>query len=113
MDLNKFFNIFKNQESGSIEEELVEEKAKNQRASNKKNLECRKLRDEVEELRASERNLKVRVKSLVNELSMYKGRRSNNGSISSRTQRSFEKPRSRNNSGSCPDSNTCGNWFRL
>ncbi|XP_013400080.1 coiled-coil domain-containing protein 61 isoform X2 [Lingula anatina] len=56
----------------NLEEELMKEKARHQRSANKRNQEYRQLLDEVEELRASERNLKVRVKSLTNELAIYK-----------------------------------------
>ncbi|KAJ1106865.1 hypothetical protein NDU88_004263 [Pleurodeles waltl] len=56
----------------TLEEELAKERTKHQRSSSKRNLEYRQLADELEEVKASERNLRVRVKSLTNELAMYK-----------------------------------------
>ncbi|XP_070569461.1 centrosomal protein CCDC61-like [Ptychodera flava] len=56
----------------NLEEELMTEKAKYRRQANKRNSDYRSLLDEVEELRASERNLRARVKSLTNELAVYK-----------------------------------------
>ncbi|OWF48721.1 Coiled-coil domain-containing protein 61 [Mizuhopecten yessoensis] len=58
--------------SKSLEEELMKEKTRHQRSASKRGQEYRELLEEVEELRASERNLHVRVKSLTNELAMYK-----------------------------------------
>ncbi|PIK41326.1 putative coiled-coil domain-containing protein, partial [Apostichopus japonicus] len=77
----------------NLEEELMHEKSKNQRATNKRNQEYKTLMEELEELRASERNLKARVKSLMNELNVLK-----RGNLSRRTSRSpnFPKPQ-RNN----------------
>ncbi|PVD26201.1 hypothetical protein C0Q70_13870 [Pomacea canaliculata] len=56
----------------NLEQELMKEKTEHQRASSKRSQEYRELLEEVEELRASERNLRVRVKSLTNELAVYK-----------------------------------------
>ncbi|XP_067831006.1 centrosomal protein CCDC61 [Heptranchias perlo] len=56
----------------SLEEELMKEKTKNQRAANKRNQEYRQLLDELEEVKASERKLKVRLKNLTIELALYK-----------------------------------------
>ncbi|XP_041035091.1 centrosomal protein CCDC61 [Carcharodon carcharias] len=56
----------------SLEEEMMKEKTKNQRAANKRNQEYRQVLDELEEVKASERKLKVRMKSLSTELSLYK-----------------------------------------
>nr|XP_054758866.1 centrosomal protein CCDC61-like [Lytechinus pictus] len=56
----------------NLEEDLVNERRKYQRSSSKRSQNYRELLEEVEELRASERNLKVRVKSLTNELSILK-----------------------------------------
>ncbi|XP_067938779.1 centrosomal protein CCDC61-like isoform X2 [Watersipora subatra] len=56
----------------NLEEELMKEKAKHQRATAKKRKECQDLHEEVQELRVAERTLKVRVKSLTNELAVYK-----------------------------------------
>ncbi|XP_022107012.1 coiled-coil domain-containing protein 61-like [Acanthaster planci] len=56
----------------NLEEELMNERRKFQKASSKRNQEYKNLMEEVEELRASERNLRVRVKSLVNELAVLK-----------------------------------------
>ncbi|XP_074662181.1 centrosomal protein CCDC61-like isoform X2 [Tubulanus polymorphus] len=58
----------------NLEEDLVKEKTKHQRALSKLNSEIKQLLTENEELVASERNLKVRVKSLTNEMAMYKRR---------------------------------------
>eukprot|EP00057_Strongylocentrotus_purpuratus_P007152 XP_011661626.1 PREDICTED: coiled-coil domain-containing protein 61 [Strongylocentrotus purpuratus] len=56
----------------NLEEELGNERRKYQRSSSKRSQNYRELLEEVEELRASERNLKVRVKSLTNELSILR-----------------------------------------
>ncbi|XP_067681537.1 centrosomal protein CCDC61-like isoform X2 [Haliotis asinina] len=56
----------------NLEEDLMKEKSKHQRLASKRGQEYRELLEEVEELRASERNLRVRVKSLTNELALYK-----------------------------------------
>ncbi|XP_062617834.1 centrosomal protein CCDC61-like [Saccostrea cucullata] len=56
----------------NLEEELMKEKTRHQRSTSKRSQEYRDLLEEVEELRASERNLRVRVKSLTNELAVYK-----------------------------------------
>ncbi|XP_072302523.1 centrosomal protein CCDC61 isoform X2 [Eucyclogobius newberryi] len=52
----------------SLEEQLVKERAKNQRSASKKSQEQRLLLEQFEELRASECALRARVKSLTNEL---------------------------------------------
>ncbi|KAK3093960.1 hypothetical protein FSP39_022289 [Pinctada imbricata] len=56
----------------NLEEELMKEKTRHQRSTSKRSQEYRDLLEEVEELRASERNLRVRVKSLTNELAIFK-----------------------------------------
>ncbi|XP_038075059.1 centrosomal protein CCDC61-like [Patiria miniata] len=56
----------------NLEEELMNERRKFQRSASKRNQDYKNLIEEVEELRASERNLRVRVKSLVNELAVLK-----------------------------------------
>ncbi|BFZ06866.1 hypothetical protein BsWGS_09904 [Bradybaena similaris] len=56
----------------NLEEQLTKEKNLHQRLASKRSQEYRDLLDEVEELRASERNLRVRVKSLTGELALYK-----------------------------------------
>jgi len=56
----------------NLEDQLMKEKTRHQRATSKRSQEYRDLLEEVEELRASERNLRVRLKSLTNELAMYK-----------------------------------------
>lgn len=58
----------------SLEEELTKERSKNQRVSNKRLQESRHLADELAELKATERSLRIRVKSLTNELAVYKKR---------------------------------------
>lgn len=60
----------------NLEEQLMKEKTRYQRNTSKRSQEYRDLLEEVEELRASERNLRVRLKSLTNELAMYKRGRS-------------------------------------
>ncbi|KAL4647361.1 coiled-coil domain-containing protein 61 [Arapaima gigas] len=54
----------------SLEEQLLRERAKNQRSTSKRSQEKRLLLDQLEELRASERALRIRVKSLTNELAL-------------------------------------------
>ncbi|CAG5115254.1 unnamed protein product, partial [Candidula unifasciata] len=56
----------------NLEEQLMKEKNQHQRLASKRSQEYRDLLEEVEELRASERNLRVRVKSLTSELALYK-----------------------------------------
>ncbi|XP_064602133.1 centrosomal protein CCDC61-like isoform X2 [Liolophura sinensis] len=56
----------------NLEEELLREKTKHQKSASKRGKEYRDLLEEVEELRASERNLRVRVKSLTNELAIHR-----------------------------------------
>ncbi|XP_054855369.1 centrosomal protein CCDC61 isoform X2 [Eublepharis macularius] len=56
----------------SLEEELAKERAKHQRAANKRLQESRQLADELAELKATERGLRIRVKSLTTELALYK-----------------------------------------
>ncbi|KAK7922665.1 hypothetical protein WMY93_009567 [Mugilogobius chulae] len=56
----------------SLEEQLVKERAKNQRSASKKSQEQRLLMEQFEELRASECALRARVKSLTNELALLR-----------------------------------------
>ncbi|XP_066560223.1 centrosomal protein CCDC61 isoform X2 [Amia ocellicauda] len=56
----------------SLEEELLRERTKNQRLASKRGQEQRLLLEQLEELKASERNLRVRVKSLINELAVLR-----------------------------------------
>ncbi|XP_055082356.1 centrosomal protein CCDC61 isoform X1 [Periophthalmus magnuspinnatus] len=56
----------------SLEEQLVKERAKNQRSASKRSQEQRLLMEQFEELRASECALRARVKSLTNELAMLR-----------------------------------------
>ncbi|XP_032812093.2 centrosomal protein CCDC61 isoform X1 [Petromyzon marinus] len=56
----------------SLQEELGRERAKAQRSAAKRSQEIRKLDDELEEARASERSLRARVKCLSTELALYK-----------------------------------------
>ncbi|ELU17212.1 hypothetical protein CAPTEDRAFT_226826 [Capitella teleta] len=56
----------------SLEEDLMKERSKNQRINNKRSQEYRQLMDELEDVKASERNLKARVKSLTNELAVFR-----------------------------------------
>ncbi|KAJ8044745.1 Coiled-coil domain-containing protein 61 [Holothuria leucospilota] len=76
----------------NLEEELMHEKSKNQRSTSKRNQEYKSLLEELEELRASERNLKARVKSLMNELNVLK-----RGSFVRRTSRSPSIPKAKRN----------------
>ncbi|XP_051900105.1 centrosomal protein CCDC61 isoform X2 [Pristis pectinata] len=55
-----------------LEQELMKEKTKNQRAASKRNQEYHQVLDELEEVKASERKLKLRVKNLTIELGLYK-----------------------------------------
>ncbi|XP_061407217.1 centrosomal protein CCDC61 isoform X1 [Lethenteron reissneri] len=56
----------------SLQEELGRERAKAQRLAAKRSQEIRRLNDELEEARASERSLRARVKCLSTELALYK-----------------------------------------
>uniref|UniRef100_A0A8D0L287 Centrosomal protein CCDC61 n=1 Tax=Sphenodon punctatus TaxID=8508 RepID=A0A8D0L287_SPHPU len=56
----------------SLEEELVRERAKHQRGASRHFQENRQLADELAEVKASERSLRIRVKNLTNELALYK-----------------------------------------
>ncbi|CAD5122909.1 DgyrCDS11309 [Dimorphilus gyrociliatus] len=58
----------------NLEEQSSQAKAKYQRAAQRRKTEIGRLRTENEELKASERNLKAKVKSLTNELAIYKRR---------------------------------------
>ncbi|XP_072920000.1 centrosomal protein CCDC61 isoform X1 [Hemitrygon akajei] len=55
-----------------LEQELMKERTKNQRAASKRNQEYHQVLDELEEVKASERKLKLRVKNLTVELGLYK-----------------------------------------
>lgn len=55
-----------------LEQELMKEKTKSQRAASKRNQEYHQALDELEEVKASERKLKLRVKNLSIELGLYK-----------------------------------------
>ncbi|XP_068682956.1 centrosomal protein CCDC61-like isoform X1 [Montipora capricornis] len=85
----------------NLESDLMKEKSKFQRTINKKNEEHRNLLEELEEIRANERNLRARCRSLTNELAVLKrGPRPSpvqrNGSASSRSRaprRSISKER--------------------
>ncbi|XP_063058827.1 centrosomal protein CCDC61 [Engraulis encrasicolus] len=56
----------------NLEEQLLRERAKSQRSASKRGQEQRVLVDQLEELRASERSLRIRVKSLTNELCLLR-----------------------------------------
>ncbi|KAL4238643.1 Coiled-coil domain-containing protein 61 [Mactra antiquata] len=71
-----------------LEEELMKEKTKHQRHVSKHSQQYRDLLEELEELRASERNLKIRVKSLTNELALFK-----RDKVRSRPARSYSRER--------------------
>lgn len=55
-----------------LENDLMKEKSIHQRHQRKKAQELRELQLEVKELRSSERQLKIRIKTLTNELAVYK-----------------------------------------
>lgn len=55
-----------------LENDLMKEKSSHQRQQRKKSQELRELQIEVKDLRSSERQLKIRVKTLTNELAVYK-----------------------------------------
>ncbi|XP_063289385.1 centrosomal protein CCDC61 [Pelobates fuscus] len=56
----------------TLETDLHKEKMKNQRVASKRREECRQLTEQLEESRAIERTLRLKVKSLTTELAMYK-----------------------------------------
>ncbi|CAB1352708.1 unnamed protein product [Coregonus sp. 'balchen'] len=56
----------------SLEDQLLRERAKSQRSATKRGQEQRLLLEQLEELRASERALRIRVKSLTNELALLR-----------------------------------------
>ncbi|KAB5549041.1 hypothetical protein PHYPO_G00062700 [Pangasianodon hypophthalmus] len=56
----------------SLEEQLLRERAKSQRSASKRSQEQRHLLEQLEELRASERALRIRVKSLTTELAVLR-----------------------------------------
>jgi coiled-coil domain-containing protein 61 len=70
----------------NLEAELAKEKSKYQRLAQKKTQEIRELMEELDELRSSERNLRIRLKSVSNELAVYK-----QGQIYSQQSRSTTK----------------------
>ncbi|XP_029556644.1 centrosomal protein CCDC61 isoform X1 [Salmo trutta] len=56
----------------SLEDQLLRERAKSQRSASKRSQEQHLLLEQLEELRASERALRIRVKSLTNELALLR-----------------------------------------
>eukprot|EP00118_Oscarella_pearsei_P029215 m.3929 g.3929 ORF g.3929 m.3929 type:complete len:526 (+) comp9991_c0_seq1:95-1672(+) len=79
----------------NLEADLLNEKTKYQRSSRRKSDENRGLLLELEELRTSERNLRIRVKSLTNELATLKrGRRAGPSSGSKPVHQSRSRQRS-------------------
>ncbi|XP_072169563.1 centrosomal protein CCDC61-like [Diadema setosum] len=89
----------------NLEEELANERRKYQRSSSKRSQNYRELLEEVEELRASERNLKVRVKSLTNELNMLKRNSSRRPSRSPLAPTPVSQRPSRRGTGRPPSAN--------
>lgn len=78
----------------NLESELMKEKNKYQRTINKKNEEHRNVVEELEEIRANERNLRARCRSLTNELAVLKrGTRPSPAQSSSSTTRRGRAPR--------------------
>ncbi|KAK2193273.1 hypothetical protein NP493_16g07017 [Ridgeia piscesae] len=88
----------------NLEQDLAQERTKHQKVSSKRSQQYRRLADEVEDLRASERTLRVRVKSLTNELALYKRRpvrsTGNVSTVSSRRDTSLRNSRLRDRSSS-------------
>ncbi|KAM6427932.1 centrosomal protein CCDC61 isoform 2-T3 [Liasis olivaceus] len=77
----------------SLEEELAKERAKHQRLATKRLQESRQLADELAEVKATERSLRIRVKNLTNELALYKkGHFLPTGSSPPNTSRHFSRP---------------------
>ncbi|XP_039180960.1 centrosomal protein CCDC61 isoform X1 [Crotalus tigris] len=56
----------------TLEEQLTKERAKHQRLAARRLQESRQLADELAEVKATERSLRIRVKNLTNELALYK-----------------------------------------
>ncbi|XP_060549766.1 centrosomal protein CCDC61 [Pantherophis guttatus] len=56
----------------TLEEQLAKERAKHQRLAARRLQENRQLADELAEVKAAERSLRIRVKNLTNELALYK-----------------------------------------
>ncbi|KAM8741027.1 centrosomal protein CCDC61 isoform 3-T3 [Acanthopagrus schlegelii] len=93
----------------TLEEQLGKERAKSQRSASKRCQEQRLLTEQLEELRASERALRIRVKSLTNELALLRRGRPGYGTIRARSgsrermedrvQRSEERGRRADSSG--------------
>ncbi|TKS83502.1 Coiled-coil domain-containing protein 61 [Collichthys lucidus] len=81
----------------TLEEQLVKERAKSQRSASKKCQEQRLLIEQLEELRASECALRVRVKSLTNELALLRRGRVTpvSAHVSSRVDREIYRSLSR------------------
>ncbi|MEE6489933.1 hypothetical protein FKM82_015735 [Ascaphus truei] len=84
----------------TLEAELQRERIRSQRAASKRREECRQLAEQLEEVRAAERTLRLRVKSLSTELAMYKrGRQTPNGpSPQGRSSSTSRAPPPRNGS---------------
>uniref|UniRef100_A0A3Q1ID67 Centrosomal protein CCDC61 n=1 Tax=Anabas testudineus TaxID=64144 RepID=A0A3Q1ID67_ANATE len=87
----------------TLEEQLVKERAKSQRSASKRCQEQRLLIEQLEELRASECALRVRVKSLTNELALLRRGRVTpvSGHISSQTDREIFRSLSRERRSGC------------
>ncbi|XP_036975736.1 coiled-coil domain-containing protein 61 isoform X3 [Acanthopagrus latus] len=93
----------------TLEEQLGKERAKSQRSASKRCQEQRLLTEQLEELRASERALRIRVKSLTNELALLRRGRPGYGTVRARSgsrermedrvQRSEERGRRADSSG--------------
>lgn len=81
----------------SLEDQLAKERAKNQRSTSKRCIEQRLLIEQLEELRASECALRVRVKSLTSELAILRRGRVTpvSGRINSRGEREIFRSLSR------------------
>ncbi|KAK3555383.1 hypothetical protein QTP86_015668 [Hemibagrus guttatus] len=82
----------------SLEEQLLKERAKSQRSASKRGQEQRHLMEQLEELRASERALRIRVKSLTAELAVLRRGRITpvlSGRSGSRGEADFQRSASR------------------
>ncbi|KAL7853988.1 hypothetical protein AOLI_G00208320 [Acnodon oligacanthus] len=85
----------------SLEEQLLRERAKSQRSATKRGQEQRHLMEQLEELRASERALRIRVKSLTTELALLRRGRMTpvlSGRSGSRGEGEFHRSASRERS---------------
>ncbi|XP_026571286.1 coiled-coil domain-containing protein 61 [Pseudonaja textilis] len=89
----------------TLEEQLAKERAKHQRLATRRLQESRQLADELAEVKAAERSLRIRVKNLTNELALYKKGSLNRGGIPKRgghRSASYERSHSQERSSGVP-----------